>query len=550
MNQLIECVPNFSEGNNPEIIAQITQAIKNTNGVLLLDTDPGKATNRTVVTFVGTPQAVVNAAFMAIKKASELINMAHHKGEHPRMGATDVCPLIPISNITMQETAQYAHQLAQRVANELHIPIYMYENAATNPTRKNLADIRQGEYEALPTKLTDPQWTPDYGKPEWNEHTARTGATVIGARPFLIAYNVNINSTAVRRANAIAFDVREMGRELNNGKRKPGMLKHVKGIGWYIPEYGVAQISMNLTNIDETPLHAAFEACCQSAHERGMRVTGSELVGLVPLQAMLQAGKFFLKKQKRSAGVSEKELIHIAVKSLGLNDLAPFEPRKKIIEYVLQDAENSTTPLLINQTLTEFANETASESPAPGGGSISAYTGALAAALAAMVANLSAHKKGWENEWEFFSDCAEQAQIVKQHLLKAVDDDTQAFNAIMNAFALPKTNPQARLQAIEQATLQAIKVPFEVMQQAYKALQLNELMANKGNPNSVSDAGVGALCSLTALHGAFLNVKINAQNLKNNTTATNMVQQAEYLLQSAQNLQKQILETVNQKIDA
>ncbi|HRG40471.1 MAG TPA: glutamate formimidoyltransferase, partial [Saprospiraceae bacterium] len=470
--QLVECVPNFSEGRDLNIIKQITDEIEKVDGVRLLDVDPGKATNRTVVTFVGHPKAVIEAAYQAIKKASELIDMSKHSGEHPRMGATDVCPLIPISGITMEETAAYAHELGKRVGESLQIPVFMYEAAATSPDRQNLAIIRAGEYEGMAAKLKDPKWHPDYGTNIFNE---RAGATVIGARDFLVAYNVNLNTTSVRRANSVAFDVRENGRIKTdaNGKnvldasgepiRIPGACKSVKAIGWYIEEYGIAQISMNLTNINETPLHITFDACCQSAQGRGLRVTGSELVGLVPKSVLIDAGKHFLKQQKRSVGISENELIHIAVRTLGLDELSPFDPSKKVIEYLLED--KSSHPL-VEKNLIDFANETASESPAPGGGSISAYVGALGISLGTMVANLSSHKVGWDDKIDYFSDIADQGQKLKDTLLDLVDADTHAFNKIMDAIRMPKASDEekaARKSAMHAATVGAIEVPLKVM---------------------------------------------------------------------------------------
>jgi glutamate formiminotransferase/formiminotetrahydrofolate cyclodeaminase len=535
-NAIIECVPNFSEGRNMDIIRQITDEIEKVEGVRLLDVDPGKATNRTVVTMVGNPNAVIEAAFHAIKKAGELIDMRHHKGEHPRMGATDVCPLIPISGITMDETVEFAKLLAERVAKELSIPTYLYEYAASADYRRNLADIRSGEYEGFSTKILTAEWKPDYGTPVFNE---QSGATVIGARDFLIAYNVNLNTTSTRRANAVAFDIRERGRQKKDAKGKavkdangeaiwePGLLKNVKAIGWFIEEYGIAQISINLTNMHTTPLHIVFDTACERAQARGMRVTGSELVGLVPLQAMLEAGKYFLRKQQRSVGVSEAELIKIAVKSLGLDELGPFDPQKKIIEYRLKDDSQRR---LINMTLTRFAEETASESPAPGGGSIAAYCGAMGAALGTMVANLSSHKKGWDARWEEFSLHAEKGQKLMSDMLALVDDDTNAFNQIMMAFGLPKDNDAekaARKAAIERATINAIIVPFRTMEVAYQIFDLAKAMVVDGNPNSVSDAGVGALCARTAIKGGYLNVMINSQDLKDHPEVKPLVEKAE-----------------------
>ncbi len=558
--QLIECVPNFSEGVDMNIIKEITDEIESVEGVKLLDVDPGKATNRTVVTFVGEPKPVIEAAYLAIKKASEIIDMSKHTGEHPRMGATDVCPLIPIANITMDEVVKYAHQLAERAGQNLGIPFYMYETAATKKDRRNLATIRAGEYEALPEKLKKPEWKPDYGPAQFNP---RAGATVIGARDFLIAYNVNLNTTSVRRANSVAFDIREKGRlkrkdnkltgaVINDKKGEPlrtkGMCKGVKAIGWFIEEYGVAQISMNITNINVTPLHAAFEATCKSANKRGLRVTGSELVGLVPLKVMLDAGKYFLKKQRRSVGVSEAELIKIAIKSLGLDELGTFDPQKKIIEYQLESPQSAH---LLNMDLREFANETASESPAPGGGSISAYVGSLGISLAAMVANLSAHKRTWDDRWEEFSEWADQAQMLKDNLLKLVDEDTNSFNAIMESFRLPKgtaAEKATRSQAIQDATRYAIEVPFKVMEVSMESLKVIKAMAEFGNPNSVTDAGVGALCVRTAVHGAFLNVKINASGLKDKKFVAEVLKKGNTMLKQVDKQEKEILKIVNSKI--
>ena len=517
MLQLIECVPNFSEGNDLHIIKQITDEIESVEGVRLLNVDPGKATNRTVVTMVGEPNAVIEAAYRAIKKAGELIDMSKHKGEHPRMGATDVCPLIPIANITMEETAAYAQELAKRVGDVLNLPVYLYEAAQPNKERSNLSIIRAGEYEGFAQKILLPEWKPDFGPAAFD---AKRGATVIGARDFLVAYNINLNTTSTRRANAVAFDIREAGRtkKVNgkvvndeNGKpiTIPGSLKCVKAIGWFIEEYGIAQISINLTNINVTPVHIAFDEACKKADQRGLRVTGSELVGLIPLKAMTDAGKYFLKKQNRSTGVSEKELIKIAIKSMGLDELTPFKPEERIIEYML--AENSKK--LVEMTLTSFAEETASESPAPGGGSIAAYVGVLGISLATMVANLSSHKQGWDERWEEFSDWADKGQHIKDALLKLVDEDTNAFNKIMSAFGLPKSNDdekRIRKQAIQDATKYAIEIPYKVMNLAYSSLEIIKAMAAEGNPNSVSDAGVGALCARAAVMGAFMNVRINA----------------------------------------
>jgi glutamate formiminotransferase/formiminotetrahydrofolate cyclodeaminase len=528
--RIIECVPNFSEGQDLSVIKQITDQVELVEGVRLLDVDPGKATNRTVVTMVGDPDAVIEAAFNAIKKASELIDMRKHRGEHPRMGATDVCPLIPIANISMEETAAYARKLGERVGKELGIPVYLYEEAQPNPARKNLSVIRAGEYEGFSKKIKDPLWKPDFGP---DEFPGKTGATVIGARDFLVAYNVNLNTTSVRRANSVAFDIREAGRKIKNEKGedvvKPGTLKAVKAIGWYIEEYGIAQVSINLTNINITPVHIAFDECIKSADSRGMRVTGSELVGLIPLKAMLDAGKYFLKKQQRSTGISEEELIAIAVKSLGLNDLAPFDPNKKIIEYLLRDEKESR---LVKMTLRTFANETASESPAPGGGSVAAYLGALGVSLGTMVANLSSHKKGWDERWEEFSDWAEKGQRIKDELLQLVDEDTRAFNGIMRSFSMPKNSAEEksdRSRAIQEATRYAIEVPIRVMEVSYESMSVIEAMAINGNPNSVSDAGVGALCARSAILGAYLNVRINVPGLKDETLKNSFLMKAEEL---------------------
>jgi glutamate formiminotransferase/formiminotetrahydrofolate cyclodeaminase len=560
MTKLIECVPNFSEGVNLDIIKQITNEVESVEGVRLLNVDPGKATNRTVVTFVGEPGKVIEAAFLAIKKAGELIDMGKHKGEHPRMGATDVCPLIPIANISMEETAEYARLLAKRVGEELQIPVYLYEHAQANRSRNNLSVIRAGEYEGFFKKIKQPEWQPDFGPAEFD---AKRGATVIGARDFLIAYNVNLNTTSTRRANSIAFDVREAGRVLRegdpisgkvitdeNGKPKsiPGSLKSVKAIGWYIEEYGIAQISMNLTNIEVTPLHVAFDEVCTKAAERGMRVTGSELVGVVPLKSMLDAGKYFLLKQQRSIGVSEKELVRIAIVSMGLSELAPFKPEERIIEYLLKDKASSK---LAGMTLADFADETASESPAPGGGSISAYIGALGASLATMVANLSSHKKGWDNQWKEFSDWAEKGQQYKDELIRLVDLDTTAFNKIMEAFNLPKgtdNEKAARTQAIQHATKYAIEIPFKVMQAAYGSLSVIKAMTQIGNPNSISDAGVAALCARSAVIGAFMNVKINASGYKDKGFTDAIIAEGNELENKAIELEREIIGLVNAKI--
>ena len=563
MKQLIECVPNFSEGCNMAIIKQITDRIESVDGVRLLDVDPGKATNRTVVTFVGTPDEVIEAAFQAVKKASEIIDMRTHKGEHPRFGATDVCPLIPIAGITMDEVVVYARKLAERIGIELQIPVYCYENAAFTAERRNLASNRSGEYEGLPKKLNDPHWKPDFGPAEFNEKVALTGATAVGARDFLVAYNVNLNTTSVRRANAVAFDIREKGRPVREGNPvtgkivkdasgepvfKPGSLKACKAIGWFIEEYGVAQVSINLTNIGITPVHVAFEEACLKAQDRGMRVTGSELVGLIPLKAMTDAGKYFLRRQQRSVGISEEELVKIAVKSLGLDDLKPFNPQEKIIEYMLANENDSK---LVRMTVEGFANETASESPAPGGGSIAATMGALGISLATMVANLSSHKPGWDERWEEFSNWAEKGQSLKDELLMLVDEDTRAFNLIMDAFGLPKGNEAekiARTAAIQEATRFAIEVPFRVMQRSFDCMEIIRAMAETGNPNSVTDAGVGALAARSAVLGAFLNVKINASGLHDKTFVEKVLADGLEIQEKTIQVEAEILSVVNSKI--
>lgn len=560
MDQIIECVPNFSEGRNPAIIKQITDEIETVPGVRLLNVDPGKATNRTVVTFVGNPAAVIEAAFLAIKKAGEVVDMRQHKGEHPRMGATDVCPLIPIAGITMEETAVWAQRLAEKVGNELQLPVYLYEAAQPDKSRSNLSVIRAGEYEGFFKKIKTPEWRPDFGPAELD---ARRGATVIGARDFLVAYNVNLNTTSTRRANSVAFDVREAGRVLREGDpvtgkivtdadgkpiQVPGVLKFVKAIGWYIEEYGVAQISMNLTNINVTPVHVAFDAVCKSAAERGLRVTGSELVGLIPLKAMLDAGKYFLEKQQRSTGVSEKELIRIAILSMGLDELGPFIPEERIIEYQLRGAAGDK---LIRMSLRDFADETASESPAPGGGSIAAYAGAIGASLATMVANLSSHKKGWDDRWKEFSDWAEKGQGYKDELLRLVDADTFAFNGIMAAFSLPKSNEEEkaiRHQAIQAATRVAIEVPFRVMELAYASMDLIRAMAETGNPNSVSDAGVGALCARAGVLGAYLNVRINASGYDDKVFVKDILARGAKIREQTIRAEAGIMEIVDKKI--
>jgi glutamate formiminotransferase/formiminotetrahydrofolate cyclodeaminase len=524
-NRIIECVPNFSEGRDMEKIGQITAVIESVEGVKLLNVDPGKATNRTVITFVGDPESVSEAAFLAVKKASEILDMSLHHGEHPRMGATDVCPFVPVSGITMEETVIYARKVASRIGNELGIPVYCYENAAFSEERKNLANCRAGEYEGLKKKLTDPAWKPDFGPAVFNE---KAGATAVGARDFLVAYNINLNTTSTRRANAIAYDVREKGRPKREGDpitgkicidekgekvMIPGSLKSVKAIGWYIEEYGFAQISMNLTDISVTPVHIAFDEVCRKADERGVRVTGSEIVGVVPLKSLIDAGRYFLHKQNRSTGVSDEELIKIAVRSMGLNEIHPFNPDEKIIEYIMEDKNKKR---LIDMNLKAFMDETASESPAPGGGSISAYMGALGIALGTMVANLSSHKKGWDDKWKNFSDWADHGKAIQNKLISLVDEDTAAFNRIMEAIALPKKSDEEkklRHEAIQAATKNATLVPLRVMETALSGFGLIRDMVEEGNPNSVTDAGVGALAVRACIKGAYLNVKINSSEL-------------------------------------
>ncbi|WP_296114319.1 glutamate formimidoyltransferase [uncultured Alistipes sp.] len=562
--RIVECVPNFSEGRDKHVIAQITEAIEAAGGVKLLDVDPGEATNRTVVTFVGSPEAVVEAAFQGVKRAAELIDMRKHKGAHPRMGATDVLPLIPIAGITLEECAALSRKLAERIADELHIPTYCYEAAAFTPERRNLAVCRAGEYEALPEKLAHKESAPDFGARPYDEGVARTGATTVGARDFLIAVNFNLNTTSTRRANAIAFDVREKGRPVREGNpitgkivkdaegnpvMQPGTLKATKAIGWFIEEYGIAQVSMNITNISTTPLHVAFDEVCRKADARGVRVTGTEIVGLVPKRALVEAGKYFLRKQHRSVGISEQEIVRIAIKSMGLDDLKPFHPEEKVIEYLLEADERRKR--LVDMTCTGFAEETASESPAPGGGSISAYMGALGAALGTMVANLSSHKAGWDDRWEEFSDWAERGQALLSELLHLVDEDTDAFNRIMNVFAMPKSTDEekaARSAALQEATLYATQVPLRTMRTAVRIFDVVRAMAAEGNPNSVSDAGVGALAARSAVLGARLNVKINAAGLKDRAVADALVAEAEQLAAEAERLEKEVLTIVEQKI--
>ncbi len=546
-----------------EVINQITAAITSAANVRLLDVDPGEATNRTVVTFAGSPEDVVEAAFAGVKRAAELIDMRKHKGAHPRMGATDVLPLVPVSGVTLEECAEMARELAKRIATELHIPVYCYEAAAYTPERKNLAVCREGEYEALAQRFTDPASAPDFGGEEWNESTARSGATAVGARDFLIAVNYNLNTTSTRRANAIAFDVREKGRPVRKGNpiigkivtdengeplMRPGTLKGTKAIGWYIEEYGIAQVSMNITDIALTPLHIAFDEVSRAANERGIRVTGTEIVGLVPKRTLIEAGKYFLRKQHRSVGIAESEIIRMAVKSMGLDELKPFVPEEKIIEYMLEDKASKR---LVDMTCTDFALETASESPAPGGGSISAYMGALAAALGTMVANLSSHKAGWDERWEEFSDYAERGQELVSRLLALVDEDTEAFNRIMAVFAMPKTTAEekaARSAALQSATLYATEVPLKTMKAAYECFEIVKAMAEIGNPNSVSDAGVGALAARSAVLGAELNVKINAAGLKDSQRAERLISEANEIARKAVAQEAEILQIVNQKI--
>lgn len=560
--QLIECVPNISEGRNIEKINEIARVVESVEGVKLLNVDPGKATNRTVITFVGEPKEVIDAAFLLIKKSKELIDMSTHSGEHPRMGATDVCPLVPIANISMEETAKWANKLGQRVGQELEIPVYLYEAAAKNKERENLANCRSGEYEGLKKKLVDPNWKPDFGLAKFDDSVAKSGATAISARDFLVAYNINLNTTSTRRANAVAFDIREAGRlkregdklsgkiiKDSNGEpmRVPGLFKDVKGIGWFIKEYGVAQISYNLTNINVSTLHDVFDKTCQRAQARGLRVSGSELIGLVPKKVLIDAGKFFLKKQQRSTGISEEEIIKIAIKSLGLNELSPFDPKKRIIEYMLDDNQDK----LVKLNLQEFANETSSESPAPGGGSISAYCGAMGAALGTMVANLSSHKRGWDHKWEEFSDWAQKGINYQNQLLDLVDEDTNAFNKIMEAFRLPKESQkdiEARNDAIQKATKYAIETPFKVMETAYQSMEVMKAMAQIGNPNSITDAAVGALCATTAVRGAFLNVKINCGDCQDKDFVINIIDKGNNLVQKAQKIESEIMAITESKI--
>lgn len=564
--RLIECVPNFSEGRDRAVIDAITAAITSVDNISLLDVDPGEATNRTVVTFVGEPDAVVEAAYRGIARAAELIDMRRHHGAHPRMGATDVCPLIPVSGVTLEECAEMARALARRVSDSLGIPVYCYEAAAFTPERKNLAVCRAGEYEALPEKMNHPGKGPDFGDRPFDEAAARTGATTIGARDFLIAVNFNLNTTSTRRANAIAFDVREKGRPVREGGKvtgrplrdeagniimQPGTLKGTKAIGWYIDEYGIAQVSMNITDMNATPLHVAFDEVCRAAAARGIRVTGTEIVGLVPKRAIVDAGRYFLHKQQRSTGLPESEIVRMAIKSMGLDELKPFNPREKVVEYILEDAAPHA-PRLVDLTALSLADLTASEAPAPGGGSISAYMGALAAALGTMVANLSAHKAGWDDRWKEFSDMADSGRRIQDELIALVDEDTAAFNTIMAALSMPKGTDEeraARDEALEQATLYATEVPLRTAKAAFSTFDLLTAVAEQGNPNSVSDAGVGALAAEAAVAGAVLNVRINAAGLKNRFMADGLTAEARHYAELAASRRKIILDIVNKKID-
>ena len=563
MKQIIECVPNISEGLDTNKIKIIASEVEKIDGIKLLNIDPGKATNRTVITFVGEPQNVIDAAFLLIKKSQELIDMRNHTGEHPRMGATDVCPLVPISNISMTECVKWAHKLGKRVGEELNIPVYHYEEAAKEDKRRNLANCRQGEYEGLSKKLENKNWKPDYGPNIFNKSVEKSGATAISARDFLVAYNINLNTTSTRRANAIAFDIREAGRikreggslngkiikdEDGNPIKEPGLFKSVKGIGWYIEEYGIAQISYNLTNINIASLHDVFDKTCERANLRGMRVTGSELVGLVPKKVLLDAGKHFLKKQKRSLGIPENEIIKIAVKTLGLDELAPFNIKERVIEYMLDDVDKK----LIDLSLSDFANETASESPAPGGGSIAAYCGSIGVALGTMVANLSSHKRGWDDRWEEFSIWAEKGMQYQKTLLDLVDEDTDAFNKIMDAFRLPKDSDEAiskRHEEIQKATKNAILTPFKVMTTAFNSMEVMKAMAEIGNPNSVTDAGVGALCARTSVIGAFLNVKINCADYEDKKFVKDITEKGQKIVDDACKLENEIMKITYSKIN-
>lgn len=563
MKKIIECVPNFSEGRDMGIIKQITDVIESVEGIKLLDVDPGAATNRTVVTFVGEPEPVCQAAFLAVKKASELIDMSKHHGAHPRFGATDVCPLVPVSNITMEETVEYARKLAKRIGEELSIPVYCYESAAFEPKRQNLANCRSGEYEALPKRICTAEWKPDFGPCAWNDSVSHTGATAVGARNFLVAFNVNLNTTSVNKANSIAYDVRERGRVKReghpvtgkaildeNGKKvyEPGLLKSVKAIGWYIEEYGIAQISMNLTDINVTPLHVAFDTVCERAAARGIRVTGSELVGVTPIKALLDAGRYFLQKQGRSLGVSDEELIKIAVRSLGLNDVKPFDPKKNVIEYMLEDNK----PKLIDMDLVKFCHTTASESPAPGGGSISAYMGSLGAALGTMVANLTALKFRHDDRWKGFSDWAEKGKYYHDELLKMVDEDTNAFNKIMDAFGLPKSTDEEkarRKQAVQDATKYAIEIPLKTMTLSCECMDIMLEMAKNGLEASISDAGVGALAARAAVQGAFLNVKINCKSYNDKEFVVETLKKGAEIEKRALEIEKEVMALAEEKIN-
>ena len=562
MKKLIECVPNISEGRDKEKIELISKVVEKVEGVKLLNVDPGNATNRTVITFIGEPQNVIDAAFLLIKAAQENIDMSTHKGEHPRMGATDVCPLVPISNITMQETVEWAQKLAKKIGNELGIPVYCYEEAATKPERKNLANCRSGEYEAMSKKIETKEWKPDYGPDNFNETVKKSGVTAVGARDFLIAYNVNLNTTSTRRANSISFDIREAGRikreggkldgkiikdKKGNPLREPGMFKSVKGIGWFIKEYNIAQISYNLTDINVSPLHLVFDKTCEQATKKGIRVTGSELIGLVPKKVLIDAGEYFLNKQKRSLGVPESEIINIAVKSLGLDDLFDFNPKERIIEYLIEEPKEKLSSL----SLTDFANETSSESPAPGGGSISAYCGTLAASLTTMVANLSSHKRGWDDRWEFFSDYAKKGLDVQNELIDLVDKDTDAFNQIIESIRLPKGTEEEikkRNEAISNATKNAILVPLSIMEKAYDCMKITKEMALHGNPNSISDAGVASLCAIAAIKGGLLNVKINCKDFDDLKFIESINKKTDSIIKKSKKLEIEIMNIVEEKL--
>ena len=562
MKKLIECVPNISEGRDKEKIELISKVVEKVEGVKLLNVDPGNATNRTVITFIGEPQNVIDAAFLLVKTAQENIDMSTHKGEHPRMGATDVCPLVPISNITMQETVEWAQKLAKKIGNELGIPVYCYEEAATKPERKNLANCRSGEYEAMSKKIETKEWKPDYGPDNFNETVKKSGVTAVGARDFLIAYNVNLNTTSTRRANSIAFDIREAGRikreggkldgkiikdKKGNPLREPGMFKSVKGIGWFIKEYNIAQISYNLTDINVSPLHLVFDKTCEQATKKGIRVTGSELIGLVPKKVLIDAGEYFLNKQKRSLGVPESEIINIAVKSLGLDDLFDFNPKERIIEYLIEEPKEKLSSL----SLTDFANETSSESPAPGGGSISAYCGTLAASLTTMVANLSSHKRGWDDRWEFFSDWAKKGLDVQNELIDLVDKDTDAFNQIIESIRLPKVTEEEikkRNEAISKATKNAILVPLSIMEKAYDCMKITKEMALHANPNSISDAGVASLCAIAAIKGGLLNVKINCKDFDDLKFIESINKKTDSIIKKSKKLEIEIMNIVEEKL--